>query len=286
MNRGSLAKSVYNWKINHPGVLRTSGASCVRQWCTLTARYRSLPDFLIIGAPKCGTTSLYNLLARHPQVLASHEKETRYLNHGNKPTVQKYKQFFPLKFFLSNKTQTFEATTTYFSNSLVAEFLTNHLPDTKLILMVRDPVQRAVSQFNHFIQRGRESASIEDAFHILLDAYEGSKSPAKTKCPNCLASDYFRYGFYSEFLPYWEKWLEKGDFLLVVSETFYGDPDHELKRVCNFLNLAGPLPLTNAIYNQGKSRVELPHNLQKRLRNLYEPYNLKLSERFGLELTW
>ncbi len=78
-----------------------------------TAFLRVLPNYLIIGAQKAGTSSLFYYLSMHPQIKNSYKKEIHYFDKNYHNSINWYKQFFPLKFFINNTTKIGEATPNY-----------------------------------------------------------------------------------------------------------------------------------------------------------------------------
>lgn len=112
-------------------------------------RPRLMPSFIIIGAQKAGTSALFKMLARHPQVLAPAVKELHFFD--NDANYAKgfahYRAQFPLK-PLGGRKVTFEATPSYLFVDTCAERMHRHLPDVRLVAVLRDPVKRAYSAWN------------------------------------------------------------------------------------------------------------------------------------------
>lgn len=118
-----------------------------------TVLARALPDFIIIGAMRAGTTSLHNYFQHHPQVSMSHEKEPDYF------TAFKYARGVDwyLKQFDIDRMRRGEASPNYAKVDVfpgVPERIYRDLPDVKLVYVVRDPVKRFVSQYDHMAARG------------------------------------------------------------------------------------------------------------------------------------
>ena len=131
-----------------------------------TAPWRALPDFIIIGAQKCGTTTLFDLLEQHPLLAPSYKKEIHYFDGGLDPRIDTFKKglswyrgHFPLK---SGKL-TFEASPLYLFNSLCAERIKRAVPDVKLIVLLRNPTDRAISHYFHSLRAGDERLGIAEA---------------------------------------------------------------------------------------------------------------------------
>lgn len=144
------------------------GFSSVYQFFALTNRDVSgFPDFLIIGAPKCGTTSLFQYLGQHPKIYTPPEKEPHFYSyagegrpHWGTESVEEYTALFeeagPAQFC-------FEASTWYLYSHTAAEKIQEYAPDTKCIVLLRQPVDRAYSAWSFRVQQGWETLGFSEA---------------------------------------------------------------------------------------------------------------------------
>ena len=119
-----------------------------------THRHHALPDFLILGAQKAGTTSLFVHLQKFPQVVAPSTKELHFFSEGRWPGTYAdqglgwYRSQFPLRAELRDASAiTGEATPRYLFEPLALRRAARHLPDSRWIIVLRDPVERALSQY-------------------------------------------------------------------------------------------------------------------------------------------
>ena len=136
-----------------------------RGYGSLTADRRMLPSFLICGGQRCGTTSLYRALAAHPAVLkAVLHKGVHYFDTGYHRGMRWYRGHFPLlrhaervRARLGVAAQTFESSPYYMYHPHAVARIAEDLPDVRLVVLVRDPVERAHSQHAHEVARGFES---------------------------------------------------------------------------------------------------------------------------------
>ncbi|HHP7229388.1 MAG TPA: sulfotransferase [Xenococcaceae cyanobacterium] len=135
-----------------------------------------MPNFLIIGAAKAGTTSLYSYLKQHPQIYMSPIKEPRFfalegekldfrgptqsINQTSVTTLAEYHQLFQE---VTTETAIGEASTVYLSSPKAPERIKHHLPDVKLIAILRDPSERAFSSYTHLVRDGYETLSFTEA---------------------------------------------------------------------------------------------------------------------------
>jgi Sulfotransferase domain len=132
-----------------------------------TCRLRPLPDFLIIGGQRCGTTSHYYYLRAHPQVLAALVKEVHFLSLHWTRGEGWYRAQFPLRAGKAGRRPaaplTFEATPYYLAHPLAPSRAAPLLPEVKLLVLLRDPVSRAWSHYRHMVRLGLEPLSFEEA---------------------------------------------------------------------------------------------------------------------------
>jgi len=136
----------------------------------------TMPNFVILGAAKTGTTSIYRYIRQHPEIYMSPSKEPRFFAFENetfdfkgpgddlemaKTSLEEYQQLFAN---VVHEKAIGEATTMYLWSPKAAQSIKNHLPDAKLIAIARDPVERAYSNYLHLVQAGREPlANFSDA---------------------------------------------------------------------------------------------------------------------------
>jgi hypothetical protein len=122
-----------------------------------------LPNLIIIGAMKCGTTSLHYYLSLHPQIFMSAEKELKYfLQERNWPKgLAWYESQFPVEAPVRGEAS--PSYTFYPMFDGVPKRMHSVIPDAKLIYVVRDPIERLISQYRHDLAEGKTSAPIEEA---------------------------------------------------------------------------------------------------------------------------
>src|ERR1022692_3992095 len=140
----------------------------------LTHSARMLPSFLIVGAQRCGTTSMYRALSQHPAVLkAVLHKGVHYFDTDYDRGVAWYQGHFPLRARAALVRRatgeiplTFESSPYYMFHPLVAQRISRDLPGVKLLVLVRDPVERAYSAHAHELARGYETEPFEQALEL------------------------------------------------------------------------------------------------------------------------
>lgn len=177
----------------------------------------ALPTFILIGAMKCGTTSLHQYLGAHPQIVVSDPKEPNFFLRRNEKDLTWYKQCF------RGAAQAYgEASTNYTKYPTfrgVPGRMHALLPDLKLLYLVRDPIERAVSHFAHNRVDGRESQSVDEAFRPVEDSHYLQTS---------------RYHFQlSQYLEHYPK--ER--VLVIESERLRADRVSVLRKIFAFLGV-------------------------------------------------
>lgn len=155
--RSSTGRDKISFKINH----------AVRRLGTMMS-LGSLPTFLIIGAQRCGTTSLYDSLTGHPSILPALRKELHYFDNNYDKCLEWYKAFFPLRLpretnSTANPPLRGEATPYYIFHPRAHQRIADVLPNAKLIVVLRNPVDRAYSHYWHEVRMGYEHLSFEEA---------------------------------------------------------------------------------------------------------------------------
>ena len=145
--------------------------SLVWEYRQATWKIRSLPDFIIIGAQKSGTTSLYSYLSQHPQLLPSIRKVVHFFDGGLDASVDTfengeawYRAHFPITKHMKSHRKTFEASPLYIFNPLAPKRIYDLVPKAKIIALLRNPTERSISHYYHEKRRtNRESLPIHEA---------------------------------------------------------------------------------------------------------------------------
>jgi len=143
-----------------PEPVRKVARNAVWTFGRLTARRRPLPDFLVIGAQKAGTTALYAYLRWHPGIAGPSWKEVSFFDRHWWRGEAWYRGQFPLR---AGERLVGEASPSYLFHPLAPERARSLVPGAKLVALLRDPVDRAYSQYQHEVALGREPLSFEDA---------------------------------------------------------------------------------------------------------------------------
>jgi len=213
----------------------------------LTVAYRKTPDFLIIGAQKGGTSSLYFYLKFHPSIKRPIKKEIHYFNIHFAKGLKWYKAHFPLKF---NKYITGEASPDYLFHPETPERVKALNPKIKLIVLLRDPIERAYSAFQMNRRMGIDPRkTFEEAIQFELDHQEEFATLYNYERHNYF---YLERGLYAKQLQNWTNTFDKNQILVIGSKEFFINTNEALKKVYSFLNIKSKLPPTLRAMNVGK----------------------------------
>ncbi len=244
------------------------------------AGLRAFPDFLVIGAQKSGSTSLFNYLCLHPRVQGSFPKEIFYFSREFERGERWYRRHFPRRSYLEkHEAVTGEATTMYLCSADAPGRVAALLPDVKLIAVLREPAARAVSHFNHRRRTGAETRQVNEVFSAdTIRRFERGDQLAE---PDAL---YFERGDYAANLIPWLACFSPEHLLILEAEEMFADPPSVVARVLSFIGL-DPVPLTiSKAFNSSASGLPKPEQFAA-LRNSFSQRNQKLRE-LGFSMSW
>jgi Sulfotransferase domain len=267
-----------------------------RWYRLLSSPLRTLPDFIIIGVQKGGTTSLHHYLASSASVLSGVTKEVHYFDQNYPEGQGWYRANFSLslsKRFLEVKNQrvyvTGEATPNYFFYPQVPGRIAELLPNVKLILLLRNPVDRALSQYYHNVRSQRETLTFEAALDAEPERLKGEleKLDADPRYHG-IAYRTFSYasrGLYLEQLKHWLERFSRGQILIIKSEDLFERPTEVFNQTLAFLGLPPEPTQEFKSFNAGSYAPMSPATRQ-RLVEFFAPYNQELYEYLGMDFGW
>lgn len=237
------------------------------------------PDFIIIGAGKCGTSSLQKYICNHPQVLAPHKKELNFF-HGNfNKGVDWYLSHFPS---LCDDPHYFtgEASPVYFHAPEVDQRIHSLFPKIKLIVLLRNPVDRAVSWHYHQVKCGNSQKSAEVA---IKEAIAKIKNLRDTDLAH--HGGYIQESLYVYKLQRWFKLFSPEQLLVLKSEDFFSQPQTAMSKVFDFLGLPEYQSPHYKKYNAGLY-MPIEANLRQTLSEFFQPHNQKLEQFLNRSFDW
>lgn len=261
-----------------------------------TRHMRVLPDFLIIGGQKCGTSSFYRNLVKHPSIVPAFDKEIYFFNGKFQKGINWYRTHFPLlpyKYYVTKicrqKFLTGEATPGYIFHPHVPKRVSEALPHVKIIVLLRNPVDRAYSHYHHEVRKKRETLSFEDAIKTeeerLRGEFEKLINNERYKSFNYIHYSYLARGIYVDQLQRWNNFFKKEQILILKSEDFFRDTQTSFDQALQFLGLPGW-----QVNDFRKAHVgyypKMDTAIRNRLLNYFKPHNHKLYEYLGINFGW
>lgn len=254
----------------------------------LTYENRALPDFMIIGAQKSGTTSLYKYLTKHPDIKPSYVvKELNYFDDDYVRGADWYRSNFPKR---RKGKLYFEGTTHYLYHPLSPQRIKETLPDIKVIALLRNPIDRAYSNYKHQISAKRETLEFEDAIQSEPGRLAGEKEKLLLD-PNYISYNYTHFSYvergkYINQINNWLKHFPRKQMLILSSDDFFNSTDETLKKIFAFLEVKNIKINTKKQHNTGKYVSKMPDATRQELRTLFKTYNNDLEVLLGRKFDW
>jgi hypothetical protein len=247
-----------------------------------------LPDFVIFGAQRSGTTYLYDLLVQHPSVHAASHKEVHFFDYHYRRGERWYRGNFPSAQQDGNGGGLVcgEATPTYVAYESAPARVRELMPDVKLIALLREPVARAVSHYHHFRRLGNEQRSFEDAIDWEYGYLSSGNRPLLLDSPD-RGSDqlYLSLSAYAPQLELWLSTFPREQLYIAPAEELFENRDAVLADLATFLGLRYPFP-PQSVPPKQFPYPEVAEETRRRLTELFAPYNRTLESLLGRLLPW
>lgn len=271
--------------------LRRAAGPLVVATRRLDASRRARPDFVLVGAQKSGTSTLYARLTAHPSVVPALRKEVHYFDAAPR-SESWYRAFFPRQTALSAVATrtgaglTGEATPFYLLHPAAPPRLQAALPDAKIIAILREPAARAISGYHHAVRMGHEARPID----VALDP--GAEEPLANvadatwfDAPECPARlrGYLARSRYAEQLERWFAAFPREHILVLETEQL--DAETAVPAALQFLGLPVDGPLEAPDRNVGAYAAS-PSAIETRLREYFAPHNERLFTLLGTRWPW
>ena len=238
-----------------------------------------LPEFLGLGTQKGGTTTLQQLLNQHPAVHLAACKEVHYFSkHWEQPT-----SWYASHFNAALPQQICgEITPFYLFHPEAPQRIHRLLPDAKLIVLLRDPVERALSQYFHSRRLGLEPLPLEQAFQAEVDRLSSGEMV------HLQEHSYVSRSRYVEQLDRYLNLFPEQQLLVLQSETFFANPTTTWQRIEAFLNLASaPCPAGTPKANAGRDEAAtVADAVRSLLRQQLRTTALDVRRRYGFGWSW
>ncbi|UCD86500.1 MAG: sulfotransferase, partial [Desulfobacterales bacterium] len=220
-------------------------------------KFINRPNFFILGAGRCGTTSLYYYLKQHPDIFMSPVKEPCFFCEGFQ-VVDNPIQYFELFDFVENETLIGEASHAYLTNPSTARVLKALFPEAKFAVILRNPADRAYSLYHWMRRYGFEKIN---TFEKALKAEEKrvDSQSFRNKCPQYYYNFlYFRSGLYAEQIERYFSLFDRNQFHFLTLEQLKTDPETSVKAILKFLHLSTDFKPDTQIRNKGLLTTRVP----------------------------
>lgn len=284
---------------HHYNLARYYRQRALRRWRQATARMRMLPRFIVAGAPKCGTTALYFYLLSHPQVAGPSQNEMGFFSQNYEHGLDWYRSHFPIKMVTSWRARysgkeiiTGEHTPAYVMHPLAAQRMADTLPDVRLIILLRDPVERAYSHYQHEFRCGHENLCFRDAIAMepqrTAQELDRMRSELGYRGPEYVRHAYLDQGKYRPKLEQFFRHFDRSQIMIIKSENLFEQTQDVLDEVLDFLCL-DPFKLKNVErVNSGEYMPlrEADPSLESALREHFAPSNESLYSLLGINFGW
>jgi hypothetical protein len=273
-----------------------AGVSVARTVARPTAGTRPLPDYLIVGGQRCGTTSLHHYLVQHPAVLpARFTKGVHWFDVEFDKPESWYRANFPTAARrraaverLGHPVVTGEASPYYLCHPEVPARVAGVKPDMKIIALLRDPIERAWSHYHHERVRGFENLEFEAALDAEAGRLAGAGVVLATPDGRHFSHQHHSYvarGRYAEQLKRWDRHIPADQTLVLLSTDLQDDTEATMARVHRFLGLPEEPTATDRHWNK-QSNPELSRAVRARLQAAFADSDHELANRLHRSLPW
>lgn len=260
-------------------------------FCRLTPFLRIMPDFFLVGVQKGGTTSLFEALYQHPQIIPNKTKEMFYYGNSNnfKKGKSFYKQFFATEVHknscekrVEKPCHAIDASTDSFDSKEAPQRIFADNSNAKIVIILRDPVERAYSQYKFSVKLGYEQASFEKALDLEEERIASGEAAHNYAFQRL---GYKSRGIYCNYIKNWQNIFDSKNIFIASSEEFFKEPRIMYNKLTDFLGLENNKNAELKKLNQGSSEKMNPET-QKMLSDFYKPHNEKLFKILNKRYDW
>ncbi|MEA2550653.1 MAG: hypothetical protein QOE25_422 [Actinomycetota bacterium] len=254
----------------------------------------TLPGFILIGGQRCGTTALFHQLRRHPAVGDPLRKEIHFFDANFERGERWYRAHFPSpeEMAESNERITGEASPSYLFHPDVPARVHQVLPDARFVVLLRDPVIRAWSQWSLARSLHSEALSFEAAVAAEPERLARALE-RKDADPNDRGAEYRRVSYLArgDYAPQLRRWFDivgRHRVLVLISEEFFADPSREFRKMEAFLDLPAwnAFPGIEQKYAKGGGGRGMSAEITARLREHFAPMIAETEGLLGRPLPW
>jgi hypothetical protein len=286
--------------VSVPEPVRQAVLTASRTYGRATASQRLLPSFLICGGQRCGTTSMYRALAAHPAIRkAVLHKGVHYFDIAYGKGPEWYRGHFPTVRSARRQgekaggaeVQTFESSPYYMYHPLAAQRIASDLPGVKLVVLTRDPVERAYSQHAHELARGFETEKDFGKALALEPERLAGQTEKLTGDPYAYSFSHQHHGYrargeYIRYLRRLEEAVGRERIHVVDSATFFATPEKVYDGVVDFLGLPRLGYPQFEQHNARPRALPIADEVRADLLAHYRPFDDELSDWLGYPVSW
>ena len=259
----------------------------------ITGPLRVLPDFIIIGSMKCGTTSLYYDICEHPCVSPAAYDEIGFFDSNFHVGLNWYRSMFPTKRRIEDIRRkegvaiTGEDTPFYFWNPVAAKRIQKLLPNIKLITILRNPIDRAYSEYQDLVSSESNSPSFETFIENEINTRRKDSSLITEENFEIFnqKNSYLLKGIYVDQLKIWAGLFPKEQIFTLSTENLNSEPITALESVFQYLNLPD-YKIKNIQHQKQKKYVPMNSQTRKILIEFFKPHNERLFKFIGKKFDW
>ncbi|MDQ1294704.1 MAG: hypothetical protein QG608_2589 [Actinomycetota bacterium] len=279
-----------------PGPFLATARVGLRAYGTITSPLRAEPDFIVLGAKRAGTTTLYHAVVAHPRATVlfprwQRTKSPHYFDLKHTRPHAWYRSFFPLRRPVGPpRPLAGDAAPYLLYHPVSPRWVAEEAPRAKLLVMLRDPIERAWSHHWDRVRNGMEDLSFEDAVAAEPERLAGQEAALladpTTPCP---AHEHFSYvdrGRYAVQLRRWFAQVPAERMLIMRSEDFYVDPQRVFDSVTDFLGLSRFAPERFGRHHAHADRPAVPAPVRERLAPMFTDGNRDLADLLGTPVWW
>jgi Sulfotransferase domain len=291
--RGTLAPSRALWQQRARRTVYQTLVSAARP----THRARMLPGFLIVGAERCGTTSMFHVLSQHPAIFTTtlRKQEVHFFDVSYDRGLAWYQSQFPLTAYarlaarrVQSAPAAFEASPYYMFHPLAPARINRDLPGVRLLVLLRDPVDRAYSAHANHIGHGVETEPFERALELedsrLAGETERLIADPSYNSHSHRHHSYRTRGHYADQLEHLEQIFGRDRIHVVDSDDFFANPGPAYDQVLDFLGLPSHSPAFTP--QNARPRSPMSASVRAELEEHYRPHDERLTRWLGHSPSW
>jgi hypothetical protein len=263
------------------------------RWRNTLGWMGTLPDFIVVGTQKGGTTELYDQLVLHPKIAPAFAKEVHFFDANFEKGIEWYTAFFPrtIEACLNKQADciTGEASPCYIFHPDVAHRVAATVPNVKIVLLLRNPVDRAYSHYHHEVRLGYETLPFEQAIEQEENRLRGEKekmlADKRYYSGNYMHYSYLSRGIYIDQVKPWIDFFPPEQILLLKSEDFFTNTSAAMHQVHQFLGVPD-IETIKPERHKSFPYPKLDKGVRQHLLEYFEPYNQELYDYLGRDFCW